>query len=57
MVDVGGQRKPVMPDYTGDAHDAVVVLRAHIRHLSLACLHFGFTDEQPFIVLLTAFAA
>ena len=35
MVDVGGQVEPVMPDYADDAHDAVVVLRAHIRHLYL----------------------
>lgn len=57
MVDVGGQRKPVMPDYTGYAHDAVVILRAHVCHLPLACLYFGFTDEKPFIVLFSAFAA
>ena len=56
MVDVGGQGEPVMPDYADDAHDAVVVLRAHIRHLSRSRLHFGFTDEQTLIVFLTAFA-
>ena len=28
MVDVGGQRQPVMPDHAGDAHDAFVELRA-----------------------------
>ena len=57
MVDVSGQRKPVMPDYTGDTHDTLVVLRAHIRHLPLTCLYFRVADEQAFIVLLTAFAA
>src|SRR5574344_1021035 len=46
-----------MPDHTGYAHDAVVVLRAHVCHLPLACLYFGFTDEKPFIVLFSAFAA
>ena len=46
-----------MPDYTGYAHDAVVILRAHVCHLPLACLYFGFTDEKPFIVLFSAFAA
>ena len=54
MVDVSGQRKPVMPDYTGDTHDTLVVLRAHIRHLPLTCLYFRVADEQAFIVLLTA---
>ena len=57
MVDVGGQRKPVMPDYTGDAHDTLVVLRAHIRHLALPRLYFGVADKQTLIVLLAAFAA
>ena len=57
MVDVSGQHKPVMPDYTGDTHDTLVVLRAHIRHLPLTCLYFRVTDEQTFIVLLAAFAA
>ena len=56
MVDVGGQRQPVMPDYAGDAHDAFVELRAHIRHLPLARLYFGFTDEQTLILFLAAFA-
>src|SRR5574344_2460742 len=46
-----------MPDHTGYAHDAVVVLRAHVCHLPLACLYFGFTDEKPFIVIFSAFAA
>ena len=46
-----------MPDYTGDTHDTLVVLRAHIRHLPLTCLYFRVADEQAFIVLLTAFAA
>ena len=56
MVDVGGQRQLVTTDYTGDAHDAVVELRANIRHLPGTCLYFRLTDEQPSVVLCTACA-
>ena len=52
MVDVGGQRQPVMPDHAGDAHDAFVELRAHIRHLPLTRKNsrsYSFSLHLPWI--------